>query len=212
MGRLRNLSQGAWRVDLSVSGSRQGWADCRLQAQSDTRCSRSQGILQKGDPVWPDGHFSHTLHLPPLMAWAMANACLGTNTAQPFKTEEPFSPCAAKHPEARQQFFRGFSFGLDLLLDLLEESIQFGIDFKQRAVFTYRSHCVVSSGSGDLSQAFKTGSRVEGQIHAARRCVFARLLAAICPCPVHQGVLKRNAEGGGSTSYSIALASWTRDQ
>jgi hypothetical protein len=34
---------------------------------------------------WPDGHFSHTLHLPPSMAWAMAKACLEANTAQPFK-------------------------------------------------------------------------------------------------------------------------------
>jgi hypothetical protein len=34
---------------------------------------------------WPEGHFSHTLHLPPSMAWAMAKACLGANTAQPFK-------------------------------------------------------------------------------------------------------------------------------
>jgi hypothetical protein len=47
------------------------------------------------------------------------------------------SVCSAKLPEARQQFFGGFSFGLDLLLDLLEESIQFGIDLKKGAVFTY---------------------------------------------------------------------------
>src|SRR5271170_2841775 len=34
---------------------------------------------------WPVGHFSHTLHLPPSLAWARAKACLLANTARPFK-------------------------------------------------------------------------------------------------------------------------------
>jgi hypothetical protein len=67
-----------------------------------------------------------------LFAPELARQCC--SRASIIRTKRPiratFSPCAAKHPEARQQFFGGFSFGLDLLLDLLEESIQFGIDFK----------------------------------------------------------------------------------
>ena|ERR1700678_2033647 len=101
-----------------------------------------------------------------LFAPELARQCC--SRASIIRTKRPirstFSPCAAKHPEARQQFFGGFSFGLDLLLDLLEESIQFGIDFKQRAVFTYRSHCVVVEVV-IFPKPFKTGSRVEGQIH-----------------------------------------------
>ena len=38
-------------MDLPLSRSGQGRADCRLQAQQDTRCSRSKGLLQEGDPA-----------------------------------------------------------------------------------------------------------------------------------------------------------------
>ena len=39
--------------------------------------------------AYPSGTFPHSLHLPPLLAWARAKACLRANTAQPFKTEKP---------------------------------------------------------------------------------------------------------------------------
>jgi hypothetical protein len=60
---------------------------------------------------------------------AVLFACLH----HPHKATDPIdllSVRGAEFPEARQQLFRGFTFGLELLLDLLEESIQFGIDFK----------------------------------------------------------------------------------
>jgi hypothetical protein len=34
------------------------------------------------------GTFPHSLHLPPLLAWARAKACLRANTAKPLKSEE----------------------------------------------------------------------------------------------------------------------------
>jgi len=57
----RDLHQGTRRMDLSLSGGGQGWVDCRLQAQSDIRRSRSKSLLQKA--IWHESRPPHTITL-----------------------------------------------------------------------------------------------------------------------------------------------------
>ena len=54
----------------------------KLRAAPGIRFLRAFGMPLQGT-------FPHSLHLPPLLAWARAKACLRANTAQPFKTEKP---------------------------------------------------------------------------------------------------------------------------